>query len=197
MTTLSTTLAQLQLPVSSEESLHAFTKLFLRWNRAINLSAARSEAAVHEHIIDCLHVVPHLHAADDPHSPSVLDVGAGGGFPAIIAAICLPQLRVTALEPLHKKLAFLRTAARELALHNLEPIAVRLADHPRRGYDASVSRATFDLPEWLRLGRAYVRPGGVVLGFEAVPRDDLPAEAQRHPYTVHGKSRAIISLRLP
>ena len=46
--------------------------------------------------------------------------------------------------------------------------------------------------EWLKRGSDYVVPGGIVLGFEAVPRNDLPATATRHPYNLGGKSRAII-----
>ena len=44
------------------------------------------------------------------------------------------------------------------------------------------------------LGLAQVQPGGLVLGFEAIPRTDLPPETQRHPYTLDGKSRAIVTL---
>src|SRR5215470_1904735 len=138
MTALSSALERLQLPASAEQSLQAFAALFLRWNRAINLSAARTESDLHEHILDSLHVLPHLRPDPQASHPwHVLDVGAGGGFPAVIAAICLPAVHVTALEPLHKKLAFLRTAARELELTNFTPLAERLADHPVRDYDAA------------------------------------------------------------
>jgi 16S rRNA (guanine527-N7)-methyltransferase len=196
MTILTSTLTSLQLPATLEAPLQAFGTLLLRWNRAINLSAARTETEIHDHIADSLHAVPHLRAPHLPaSSPSILDVGAGGGLPSVVVAICLPGAHVTALEPVHKKHAFLRTAARELGIPNLDPRAERLEDHARDDHDAAVSRATFDLREWLLLGLARVQPAGVVLGFEAVPRADLPDGFQRHPYTLDGKQRAIVTLR--
>ena len=129
--------------------------------------------------------------------PRVLDVGSGGGFPVVIAAIELPEIAFTSLEPVHKKHAFLRTAARELDLPNLDPLAKRLDDHDVRDYDAAMSRATFDLAEWLAMGSKRVRPGGVVLGFEAITRNDLPSTIVRHPYALAGKQRAIVVLPVP
>ncbi|HTR52345.1 MAG TPA: 16S rRNA (guanine(527)-N(7))-methyltransferase RsmG [Kofleriaceae bacterium] len=170
----------------SRENLSRFVDLFEKWNRSINLSAATTRAEILEHVEDSLQVVPVLDGRR-----RVLDVGSGGGFPVVVAAICLPQVAFTSLEPIHKKHAFLRTAARELGLANLEPRAERIEDHLVRNYDAAMSRATFDLAEWLATGRQYVAPGGIVIGFEAVPRSDLPPVV-RHPYSVAGKDRTLV-----
>lgn len=183
----------LYTPVPDQLSkIERFRDLLLKWNRKINLSAARSPEEIEEHIRDSLQVVPHLHS-----SARIVDVGAGGGFPVIVAAICLPSLSFTALEPIHKKHAFLRTAARELDLVNLEALAARVEDHRVHDYDAAMSRATFDLREWLLLGAELVRPGGLVIGFEATPRDDLPSPFERHPYLLDAKQRSLIIFRRP
>jgi len=199
VTSLSAALLALHLPSAFGDKLNNFASLFLKWNQSINLSAARTDAELRSQVIDCLHAVPHL--AQPPSVPPtetrLLDVGAGGGLPAIVAAVCLPDVQVIALEPVHKKHAFLRTAARELSLPNLEPRAERLDAHTRFDYDAAMSRATFDLREWLRLGLARVRPGGLVLGFEASPRSDLPPETARTSYDIDAKPRAIVTLRRP
>jgi 16S rRNA (guanine527-N7)-methyltransferase len=179
-------LHSIALPASLGAPLEAFVDLFLKWNRSINLSGASTRGDVVEHVVDSLHVVAHIASCG-----TVLDVGSGGGFPLVIAAIALPAVDFTALEPVHKKHAFLRTAARELALANIDARAERLEDHARHDYDAAMSRATFDLLEWLTRGREYVRPGGQVLGFEAVQRDDL-GPVVRTPYTLAGKRRAIV-----
>jgi 16S rRNA (guanine527-N7)-methyltransferase len=198
MSSVRATLVALGLDERLDETLHHFSQLFLRWNRSINLSAARTERDLEEHLVDSLHVIPHLRAARlSPHEASsarVLDVGSGGGLPAVVAALCLPDVHVTALEPVHKKHAFLRTAARELRLANFEPLAERLEDHVVADYDAAMSRATFDLREWLQHGLARIRPGGIVLGFEAVLRTDLPPTVERHSYTLNGKARTIVIL---
>lgn len=192
MTHLVRTLSALGIGASVDQQLSAFIILFEKWNASINLSAARRREEIESHVIDSLHAVPHLAGAR-----SAVDVGAGGGLPVVVAAICLPSTSFTALEPVHKKHAFLRTAARELGLANLEAFALRVEDLPKHDFDAASSRATFDLREWIELGLTLVRPAGKVIGFEAVQRDDLPAPFERHPYTLDCKPRAIIVARRP
>jgi 16S rRNA (guanine527-N7)-methyltransferase len=196
---LAIALEALNLEPSLHDKLSDYRQLFLKWNRRINLSAARSEHDLDEHIVDSLHAVPLLHAvALAPARPlRILDVGAGGGLPGVVVAVCLRNATVVALEPVHKKHAFLRACVRELALPNFDPRAERLEDHPHDDYDATLSRATFDLREWLVAGRSHVRPGGLVLGFEARPQSDLPHEIKRHPYTLDHKPRAIVTLIRP
>jgi 16S rRNA (guanine527-N7)-methyltransferase len=187
MTRLVTTLDHLELPRELLPRLERFRELFAKWNERINLSAASTKDEIDEHIRDSLHVIRHL-----PSSGTVLDVGSGGGLPVVIAAICLPATTFTALEPVHKKHAFLRTAARELELANLEAFARRVEDHPPHEYGAAMSRATFDLREWILRGLELVQHDGVVIGFEATQRDDLPVPFERHAYDLDGKRRAII-----
>jgi 16S rRNA (guanine527-N7)-methyltransferase len=170
-------------------NLSSFIDLFEKWNRSINLSAASTRNELIEHVEDSLHVVPHLRA-----SRRVLDVGSGGGFPVVVAAICLPETDFVALEPVHKKHAFLKTAARELELGNLTARAERLEDHDGRDYDVAMSRATFDLKEWLAMAVPFVVKGGLVIGFEAIPRTDL-GEVQRCSYALNGKQRSLVLLR--
>lgn len=177
--------------VAATDRLTAFVRLFARWNQRINLSAARTEAEIAQHVVDCLAVVPFLREAD-----SVIDVGSGGGLPGIIISISLEKTAVDCVEPIHKKAAFLSTAARELGL------AARI--HARRvdpaidgGHAAAVSRATFDLGEWLSLGERLVRPGGLVLGMEARDQHALGPHDERHPYAHGDRTRAIIVRRVP
>ena len=166
-------------------SMVAYRDLLLRWNQRVNLTAASTAAEIDEHIADCLHLLPHL-----PRSGRLLDVGSGGGLPAVVIAIERPGLAITALEPTHKKHAFLRTAARELGLANLDPLAERWEDHAGRDYTAATSRAFIDLARWLEIGARFVAPGGTVLGMEGRDRlDPLPSGVTRHAYG----TRAIIN----
>jgi 16S rRNA (guanine527-N7)-methyltransferase len=190
MTRRVNTLKSLGLSKDFNTKLVGFIELFDKWNKSINLSAAKSQEDIDLHVIDCLHIVPLL--ADRER---VIDVGSGGGLPVVVAAICLPSTGFTAIEPVHKKHAFIRTAARELALPNLEAFARRIEDHPDRDYDAASSRATFDLDEWLRLGLTLVKPDGIVIGFEGVERTDLSMPIERHPYELQDRSRALVVAR--
>ena len=189
MSQLSKLLKALSIEASCEAKLIGFVSVFEKWNEKINLSASRSREDLLGHVRDSLHVVPLLR-----DRPSVLDVGSGGGFPVVVAAICLPSASFIALEPIHKKQAFLRTVARELGLSNLDAHAERIEDHPGCDYDAAMSRATMDVRDWLVLARTHVRIGGLAIGFEGQQRDDLPAGTRRESYALDGKQRALVVL---
>jgi 16S rRNA (guanine527-N7)-methyltransferase len=173
----------------ASKTLDRFIDLFQKWNKQINLSAASSRVDIEEHVQDSLHVVQVLRGCS-----RVLDVGSGGGFPVVIAAVELPETQFVSLEPVHKKHAFLRAAARELGLSNLDARAERLEVHPVFDYDAATSRATFDLAEWLALGSTRVHAGGIVVGFEAQHRADI-SDVERISYVLNGKARALVIKR--
>jgi len=175
------------------ERLVIYLTLLDKWTSVTNLVASSTTPRdlVQLHLADCLALLPHLGDAD-----RLVDVGSGGGLPAIPLAIARPALSVTALEPIHKKHAFLATARRELQLGNFTPLAERDEEHHRRAdfrpYDAAVSRATFHPTDWLARGATLVRPGGLVLAMEGRDPIALPPGADRHAYHVAGRTRAIL-----
>lgn len=177
------------------DGLAAYLELLSKWNARINLSGSREPEALAGHVLDCLGVVPHVPAG----AKRLVDVGSGAGLPGAILAIARPGLTVTALEPVHKKHAFLAAVRRELGVNNLQAFAERVEVHREAagfvGYDVAVSRATFAVPEWLACGRTLVRAGGVVLAMEGSEQHTLPAGATRHPYEIPGsdRRRAIIA----
>jgi len=187
--TLRDHLIALAIDEAALPKLEAFVPLFETWNERINLSAARTRDDIEEHIADSLAVVPHLRGAH-----RVIDVGSGGGFPVVIAAACLPDAQFVALEPVHKKHAWLRTAARTLGLSNLDALAERVESHGVHDYDVAMSRATFELADWLARGLSLVHPGGTVIGFEAIPRE-LDVEVTRVPYRLGDKTRSLVLVR--
>lgn len=178
-----------EAPPDRVEVLATFADELLRWNEKINLTAARTLDDVVHHLVDSSAIVPHV----PPSTQRVIDVGSGGGLPCVVLGILRPEISVTALEPVHKKLAFL-SQARRLFCPNLVPLAERVEAHEGRDYDVATSRATFALSDWLRIGCRLVRLGGLVLGMEGADQTDLPTGATRHPYPIAGKTRAIIGL---
>lgn len=167
-------------------SLRSYADELLRWNARINLTAARDVNDAASHVVDCCALVREI-----PIDCSrLIDVGSGGGLPAAMIAILRPSVSVTALEPVRKKLAFLQTIARSIP--NLEPLPDRVEDHPRRDYDVATSRATFAMDRWLAIGASLVRAGGTVLGMEGAEQAILPAGAERRPYALGDRTRAII-----
>jgi 16S rRNA (guanine527-N7)-methyltransferase len=175
--------------------LNNYVDLLMFWNRRINLTGTRDEdGIIRQHVSDALALLAHLPSTSQPLS--LVDVGSGGGLPGLIVALVREDIAVTLLEPIHKKHAFLATAARELHLDQVRPLAERLDVHLRRPdfrpYDVAVSRATWPLPEWLARAVALVRAGGLVLGMEGQEEHALPEGASRHPYPLEGSTRAII-----
>src|SRR5436853_71284 len=103
-----------QVPVSAEQHirLHRFYELLLVWNRQINLTGARSlDELLSEHLPDSFALSRLV-----PQSASVADVGSGGGLPAIPFALLRPDASLTLFETRAKRVAFLRTAIRELGV---------------------------------------------------------------------------------
>jgi 16S rRNA (guanine527-N7)-methyltransferase len=138
-----------------------FCRLLMQWNSSVNLTGARSVVEViGEHVVDSFAMARLV-----PAGSSVVDVGAGGGFPGLPFALTRPDARVTLVEPRAKRVAFLRTAVRELRLNNAEVVRERADGLNRGGFDVAASRATFPPEEWLDLGLRLVRPEGLVLVF--------------------------------
>ena len=182
-----------EIPRPALEPLAAYAALLLSWNERVRLTGARTvEALVDEHLVDALPLLAHI-----PDREPGVDVGSGGGLPGLVLAIVRPGLALTMLEPNGKKAAFLRAARRDLALPNVvvEQISLEayLESPARELAGWAVSRATWSPADWLERGIALVRPGGVVLGQQAgEATDDLPEGTRRHPYTLLGRSRAVL-----
>jgi 16S rRNA (guanine527-N7)-methyltransferase len=147
----------LPLDGAQVDALLRFGELLLEWSARINLTGARAlDTLVSEHFPDAFALAATL---DGPSR--LVDVGSGGGLPAIPLVLLRPSLRATLVEPLAKKVAFLRTAVRELGLGNaVEVVQARAEALPAGTFDAAMSRATFAPAAWVRVARRLVGPGG-------------------------------------
>ena len=188
--TLAEGLTGLGLSLSDEASrgLLAYVELLIKWNRTYNLTAIRDpERMVSHHLIDSLSVLPHL-----PEG-SVVDVGSGGGLPGIPIAIAQPHRRVTLNDSNHKKGAFLKQAAIELGLANVEVHVGRAEEwRPAERFDGAISRAFAELADFIAACRHLVKPGGFFAAMKGL-----------HPHEEIGKAptqvrcEAAIKLNVP
>lgn len=185
---------QLTVSPAQRQQLVKFLTLLQKWTAVTNLVATSTtpRELVDLHLMDSLALVSHLGEAR-----RIVDVGSGGGLPGVVLAVAEPGRAFTALEPIHKKHAFLAAARRELALTNFTPLAERDDQHRARAdfepYDLAVSRAVFDPATWLDRGADLVRTGGVVLAMEGRDPVALPHGASRHPYRLADRERAILA----
>jgi len=165
-------LETLELPLAPtiRSKLLQYLALIEKWNRVYNLTAVRDpDKMLAHHLLDSLAVAPHV------VGNSILDVGSGAGLPGIPLALARPEVSVTLLEANHKKSAFLRQAAIELALDNVDVVNARVEtwEAPRR-YDVVISRAFSDLAEFVSLAGRLCDDGGVLAAMKGVhPHEEL------------------------
>ncbi len=163
-------LLSLTVPPPTQQRLLDYLALLQKWNKVYNLTAVReAPRMVSHHLLDCLAVVPHVSAA------TILDVGSGAGLPGIPLALALPLAQVTLLDSSHKKAAFLRQAAIELELSNVEVVCERVEQwRPAHPFGLVISRAFSDLREFAALAGRLVAPGGELAAMKGVyPYEEL------------------------
>lgn len=153
------------LNVSREtfERLKTFESVLLKWNPRINLvSRASLDHLWQRHIVDSIQV---FNCADDI-GRSWVDIGSGGGFPGVIAAILAaeqsPETRFTLIESDQRKSAFLRTAARECGV-SLTVRSERIEQAPKMQADILSARALADLDVLLEFAERHLAEDGLAL----------------------------------
>jgi 16S rRNA (guanine527-N7)-methyltransferase len=174
----------LALPAGARERLLDYVALLVKWNRTYNLTAIRDPLAmVAHHLLDSLAVLPHLPLG--PERARLADAGSGAGLPGIPIAIARPGWRITLAESSQKKCAFLRQAAIELALPNVEVHEGRLeAWRPQPLFDVVISRAFAALEEFIAACRHLVAPGGVLAAMKGAAPQNLSADCLLIPLQV-------------
>jgi 16S rRNA (guanine527-N7)-methyltransferase len=165
----------LALSPAQQQQLLDYLDLLGKWNKVYNLTAVRDpQQMLTQHLLDCLAVVQPL-TQRLPALQTVLDVGAGGGLPAVVLAVACPQWQVSAVDTVAKKAAFIQTAAHSLGLPNLRGIHARVEDLAE-GYDLVCSRAFASLADFTSWSAAALKPGGVWMAMKGrVPDEELAA----------------------
>jgi 16S rRNA (guanine527-N7)-methyltransferase len=180
-----------ELDAGQMAALDRYVEVLLAWNGKINLTAVTDPMGiVDKHLLDCLALVPAVAGT------RLLDVGTGPGLPAVVLAIARPELRITAIESIHKKVSFVRAVSRELRLP-IEVEAMRLEQRDEEpDFDTAVSRATFEPAEWVERGAGFVKPGGHLIAMLSeqqtvpdAPTGFTPAEVTSH--TLGGAVRRV------
>lgn len=168
------------------QGLLAYLALLQKWNRVYNLTAVRDPMQMlRQHLLDSLAVILPLrrvlrargHASD----ARLLDIGSGGGLPGVVIAICCPDVQVTCVDAVAKKVAFIRQTAVSLGLDNLEAVHDRV-EQMTGHFDVLCSRAFASLPNFVDWTAHLLAPGACWMAMKGQhPADeiaDLPAMAR-------------------
>ncbi len=153
----------LQLSQDQYEGFMKYMRLLQEWNEKINLTAiTEDEEVVKKHFIDCIKA---FKRDEFKKAETMIDVGTGAGFPGLPIAIMRPELKVTLLDSLNKRINFLNTVVNELGLKNVTTIHSRAEDGARNKelrekFDIATSRAVANMSVLSEFCLPYVRVGG-------------------------------------
>lgn len=170
------------LSKSQHQQIIQYLALLHKWNAAYNLSAIKNpEQMLVKHVFDCLAVVnpicAQLNHSLSTNPPSILDVGSGAGLPGIVLAICRPDVQVTMVDAVQKKMIFVRQVIAELQLNNAQAHGTRIQDWTRT-YPIITARAWTALSDIPVLAGHCLAKEGVIAAMKG-PR--LSQEAQSLP----------------
>lgn len=167
----------LDLPEKRRQTLCRFGKAVVEQNRVMNLTAITEPAQVARlHLLDSLTVL----LCENLSGKTVIDVGCGAGFPGVPAAIACPEMQLTLLDSLGKRMHWLETVLPELGV-NAECVTARAEEEAfrrRESYDCAVSRAVARLNILLELTAPFVKVGGTVLAMKGDRAGEELAQAQ-------------------
>ncbi len=141
-----------------------YLKELKEWNKKINLTAITGdEDIVIRHFFDSLILVPFLSSKE-----TLLDIGSGAGFPGIPLKIVIPDLKVTLMDSVNKKVVFMRHIIRTIGLKNIEAVQGRAEDKETirkfaACFDVVTSRAFTGLGSFLDMATPYAKKGGILL----------------------------------
>ena len=165
-------------PELNETQLRQFEtyyNMLVDWNTRVNLTAiTEPEDVANKHFVDSLAAEPYL-----IHGASVADVGTGAGFPGIPLLIVRPDIKLTLMDSLQKRLVFLEAVIKELGL-SADCVHVRAEDagqNPRyrERFDAALSRAVSALPVLCELTLPLVKVGGISIAYKGDAGEELNA----------------------
>ena len=165
-----------------QRQLLSYMALIQKWNKVYNLTALRqAQEILTHHLLDSLSAVSPLlgHIAktkgDANAGIELLDVGSGGGLPGVVIAICCPNIRVTCVDTVSKKVAFVQQVAASLRLSNLRGVHARV-ESLTGPYDVVCSRAFASLPDFVSWSAAALSDGGVWMAMKGkLPEAEMAA----------------------
>lgn len=164
--------AKLEIALAAEQcaQLMRYMELLLEWNKKMNLTAITEPGEIiTKHFADSLSVLAYVKI---PQNATVVDIGTGAGFPGAVMKIARPDLRLTLLDSLQKRVNFLNALIGELGLTGISAAQARAEEggaspEYRERYDIAVSRAVARLNILCEYCLPYVKTGGLFIAMKS------------------------------
>lgn len=191
---------QLNISLNGEqiERLIKYASLLVEWNKKINLTAITDDEGIAtKHFLDSLTAINTGYVKG-----KVIDVGTGAGFPGLVLKIAKPEIELTLLDSLNKRINFLKTIGAEIGLDGVDYVHARAEDAGvnkvyRGGFDTVVSRAVANmalLSEWCL---PFLKIGGHFLALKGPAADDELKNAKRAISILGGEVEAVKEVNIP
>lgn len=173
--------------------LNRYGNLLLEWNEKMNLTAIREpQEVLYKHFYDCLLFFKHIKI---PQNARLIDVGTGAGFPGMVLKIARPDIELTLLDGLSKRLTFLNAVLDDLGLtaHTVHLRAEDGGKNPlyREQYDIACARAVAALPILSEYCIPFVKVGGCFVAMKGASAAE-EAEAALGAYKLLGCEKPTI-----
>lgn len=187
----------------SEEQLQQFLtyyEMLVEKNKVMNLTAiTEKEEVIDKHFIDSIS----LNKAMDVTKPlKILDLGTGAGFPGIPLKIAYPNLEITLLDSLNKRIKFLDEVIEALSLEGIVTIHGRAEDYAKQAsyreqFDICVSRAVANLATLSEYCLPYVKEGGCFISYKSGSVEEELEQSKKAIFELGGKVKEVIAFTLP
>lgn len=180
-----------------EEQLEMYYQLLVHYNQHMNLTGITEKDMVYlKHFYDSLTLEKAIHLEK---VNTLCDIGTGAGFPGLVLKIVFPNLKITLIDSLNKRVEFLKVVIQKLELENIEAIHMRaeeFAKSHREEFDVVTSRAVANLSILSELSLPLVRDGGYFIPMKA--KMEMEITTLNSILTkLNGKIDEIISFDLP
>lgn len=173
-----------------------YFKLLIEWNEKMNLTAITDEKGVYlKHFYDSLTIAFDF----EFNNQNIIDVGAGAGFPSVPLKIVYPDLKITIVDSLTKRITFLNYLFQELELTNCKSVSARAEEYAkdnREKCDIVMARAVARLNILDELCLPLVKVGGYFLALKGLKAEEELQEAKKGISILGGKVEKIVNFTL-
>lgn len=190
---------KITLTENQYEQFQKYFELLAEWNEKMNLTAIKDESGVAlKHFADSLSL---LNFVDIPQNSSLADVGTGAGFPGVVLKIARPDIKLTLIDSLNKRLVFLGEVCAQLGIE-AELIHSRAEDGARdeklrESFDFAVSRAVARMNVLSEYCLPYVKVGGAFCAMKGAQANEEFKESLNAINTLGGKLENKYFFELP
>lgn len=183
------------LTPKQEQDLDTYYKLLISYNNNVNLTAITKEEDVYlKHFYDSLTL---FKVIDLKENLKICDLGTGAGFPGLVLKIVFPNLSITLVDSLEKRIKFLDLVIKELELKNIKTVHSRIEEFKEiEAFDVVVSRAVAKINILLELGCKLPKVNGLFVFMKGNVLDELKS-AKNALKVLNYSLEKIINFKLP